>query len=50
MVIMSINKYQKSLAKIDIYTQLDQAEDQIATGIVRDASESLAHIRQKYSV
>ena len=50
MVIMSIKQYQRSLAKMNLYAQLDEAEDQIAAGTVRDASESLANIRQKYRV
>jgi len=50
MVIMSINQYRQSLAKMDVYAQLDEAEVQIADGAVRDASESLANIRKKYRV
>jgi len=50
MVIMSMKQYQDSLAKMDVYAQLDEAESQISCGKVLSASESLAKLRKKRCV
>lgn len=50
MVIMSMKRYEETLARIETYAKLETAEDQIVQGQVADASESLKKLRSKYSV
>ena len=50
MVIMSMEQYEKTLAKLDVYAQLEVAEAQVALGQVSDANASLKKLRDKYSV
>lgn len=46
MVIMSLKQYENRLAKINIYTQLEEAESQVDAGMIREAQDSLAQFRE----
>ncbi|MDD4102575.1 MAG: type II toxin-antitoxin system Phd/YefM family antitoxin [Kiritimatiellae bacterium] len=50
MVIMSMNRYEESLAKLDIYSKLDEAEQQIAQGKTIAAETSMKRLRAKHHV
>ena len=50
MVIMSMKQYERSLAKRDIYEQLEKAEAQVASEAHNDAYVSLTTMRNKHSV
>ena len=50
MVIMSMKRYEESLAKLDIYAGLDEAEHQIAHGKTVAAEASLKSLRAKHHV
>ena len=50
MVIMSIEKYEKSMFMLDVYNKLSAGEEQLKVGKVLDAENSLKSIREKYNV
>lgn len=50
MVIMSMEQYEKTLAKHDVYAKLEVAETQIEQGKVVDAETSIKKLKAKYSV
>ena len=50
MVIMSMKRYEETLAKLDVYVKLETAEAQIAQGQVADAGASLKKLRSKFRV
>ena len=50
MVIMSLKTYDEKMAKLDVYTKLEQAEEQIVQGKVNNARESLKNLRTKLNV
>ena len=50
MVIMSMKRYEETLAKLDAYAKFETAETQIAQGRVVDATASLEKLRGKYRV
>ena len=50
MVIMSMKRYEESLAKLDIYAKLDEAEHQIAQGKTVAAETSMKRLRAKHHV
>jgi prevent-host-death family protein len=50
MVIMSIKQYEETLAKLEVYTKLEAAEDQIKRGQTVDAEDSMTQLRAKYRV
>ncbi len=50
MVIMSMKRYEESLARLDIYAKLDEAEAQVARGKVVAAEKSLRELRAKRHV
>ena len=50
MVIMSIKQYEETLAKLEVYTKLEAAEDQIKQGQTVDAEDSMTQLRAKYCV
>jgi len=50
MVIMSIEKYKKSMLLSDVYARLAAAEAQVSEGRTLDARESLRAIRVKHNV
>jgi PHD/YefM family antitoxin component YafN of YafNO toxin-antitoxin module len=50
MVIMSIKRYEESLARLDVYAKLADAEQQVSNGLTKDASTSLKSLRAKFHV
>jgi PHD/YefM family antitoxin component YafN of YafNO toxin-antitoxin module len=50
MVVMSMGCYERSLARLDVFDRLDEAERQLAAGQTRDAFSSLAELREKHHV
>lgn len=50
MVIMSMKRYEESLAKLDVYAKLADAEQQVSNGLTKDASTSLKALRTKFHV
>jgi hypothetical protein len=50
MVIMSMKIYEEKMFKLDVYSKLDAAEEQISKGKVLDGDDSLLSIRNKYNV
>ena len=48
MVVMSMAHYERSLARLEIFERLEEAERQLATGQTRDAFASLASLRKKH--
>ncbi|MEI6167087.1 MAG: type II toxin-antitoxin system Phd/YefM family antitoxin [bacterium] len=50
MVIMSIKRYEDSLAKLDVYARIEEAESHISRGRVVDAETSLKKLRTKRHV
>ncbi len=47
MVIMSMKRYEESLAKLDIYLKLDEAEHQISAGKTVAAETFMKRLRAK---
>jgi len=50
MVIMSMKRYEESLAKLDVYAKLADAEQQVSNGLTKDATTSLKSLRTKFHV
>lgn len=50
MVIMSMKRYEETLARLDAYAKLETAEKQIARGRTVDAGASLKKLRTKNRV
>ena len=50
MVIMSMETYERTMFKNDVYRKLEDGEASIRAGHVMDAFDSLTAIREKYSV
>ena len=50
MVIMSMSAYEEKLELLDVYTKLEQAEQQLQTGETVDARTELRKLRAKYGI
>ena len=50
MVIMSIDTYEQTMKRLNVYRELEISEKQIKEGKVKDAEESLASLREKYDL
>lgn len=50
MVIMSMDRFEKTMKQIKMYSDLEVSEKQIKEGRVKDARESLASIKEKYGL
>lgn len=50
MVIMSVEMYEITMKKLNMYRQLELSENQIDTGKTRDARESLDNLKKKYAI
>lgn len=50
MVIMSINTYEQTLARLNMYRELEISEKQIENGEVEEAKGALDSIWQKYGI
>lgn len=50
MVIMSMELYEQKMFQLDAYAKLAAAEEQVQSGNVHDAKESLRILKEKYHV
>ena len=50
MVVMSMDTYDRSLRKLELYNELAISEKQIDEGKTKDAREALSGIRSKYGL
>lgn len=50
MVIMSMETYEKTMSRLDMYRNLEISEQQIAEGKTRDARQSLTAMRERYGL
>lgn len=50
MVVMSMETYEKRLQMLDVYHKLAAAEEQIKTGKVMPAEDSMKGLREKYGL
>jgi PHD/YefM family antitoxin component YafN of YafNO toxin-antitoxin module len=50
MVIMSVEMYEITMKRLNMYRQLELSENQIDTGKTRDARESLDNLKKKYAI
>ena len=50
MVIMSMDVYERDMLMQDVYRKIEEAEEDIAHGRVKDAKEALNALRAKYGI
>lgn len=50
MVIMSMEVYEETMKKLDIYRNIEISEEQVKNGQVKDAKKSLEIMRAKYEL
>lgn len=50
MVIMSMEAYEETMKKLDIYRNIEISEEQVKNGRVKDAKKSLENMRAKYDL
>jgi len=50
MVIMSIDVYDQTMRQLNMYRELELAEQQIREGKTKDAIESLENMRERYAL
>lgn len=50
MVIMSMEVYEETMKKLDIYRNIEISEEQVKNGQVKDAKKSLENMRVKYEL
>ncbi|MDE6251478.1 MAG: type II toxin-antitoxin system Phd/YefM family antitoxin [Lachnospiraceae bacterium] len=50
MVIMSIENYEDTIQRLNVYRELEISEQQISEGRTKDARRSLSSIREKYDL
>jgi PHD/YefM family antitoxin component YafN of YafNO toxin-antitoxin module len=50
MVIMSIEIYESTMKRLNLYRELELSERQIEEGKIKDARETLGNIREKYAL
>jgi PHD/YefM family antitoxin component YafN of YafNO toxin-antitoxin module len=50
MVIMSVKRYEESLAKLDVYARIEEAESHVSRGRVVHAEMALKKLRAKHHV
>ena len=50
MVIMSMEAYEETMKKLDIYRNIEISEEQVKNGQVKDAKKSLESLRAKYKL
>ena len=50
MVIMSMEAYEETMKKLDIYSNIEISEEQVKNGQVKDAKKSLENLRAKYEL
>ena len=50
MVIMSIENYEDTIQRLNVYRELEISEQQISEGRTKDARRSLSSMREKYDL
>lgn len=50
MVIMSMEAYEETMKKLDIYRNIEISEEQVKNGQAKDAKKSLENMRAKYDL
>ena len=50
MVIMSMEAYEETMKKLDMYRNIEISEEQVKKGQVKDAKKSLENMRTKYEL
>ncbi len=50
MVIMSIEMYEDTMKRLNVYRELEFSEKQIEAGRTQDAREALSDLRDKYAI
>lgn len=50
MVIMSMDIYEQTMKRLNIYKELEISEKQIEEGKVKDAEEALTSLKEKYDL
>lgn len=50
MVIMSMEVYEETMKKLDIYRNIEISEEQVKNGQVKDAKKSLENMSAKYEL
>ncbi len=50
MVIMSIEMYESTMKRLNMYRELELSKKQIEVGKTKDAREALGNIREKYAI
>lgn len=50
MVIMSMEIYERTMAKVNLYRELEISEEQITEGKTKDARVALVTMREKYGL
>lgn len=50
MVIMSMEVYEETMKKLDIYRNIEISEEQVKNGQVKDAKKSLENMMAKYEL
>ncbi len=49
-VILSMEAYEETMKKLDIYRNIEISEEQVKNGQVKDAKKSLENMRAKYDL
>lgn len=50
MVIMSMEAYEETMKKLDMYRNIEISEEQVKKGQTKDAKKSLENMRKKYEL
>lgn len=50
MVIMSIEMYENTMKRLNMYRDLELSEREIESGIIKDAKQSFGKLREKYEI
>ena len=50
MVLMSMELYESTMKKLEVYSDIELSEKQIKQGKTKDARKSLASVREKYGL
>lgn len=50
MVIMSVEMYESTMKRLNMYRELELSEKEIESGRIKDARQSLGKLREKYEI
>jgi prevent-host-death family protein len=50
MVIMSVEMYESTMKRLNMYRELELSEREIESGEIKDARQSLGKLREKYEI